>query len=78
MKERFKQIKKIIMVILLAFGVGMLILIQVVERKNLTELKEPITFIILVYIALVVLNVIFLHAIPPMWNYYKGKKDRKD
>lgn len=77
MSEKFKRIRYSIMLILITFGFWMLILIQIVWRKNLTELQEPITVILWVYLAVVILNVIFLHAIPLLLDYYKKKKDKK-
>lgn len=71
MNEKIKQIRYISMVILFAFGVGILILTQAVERNNSTGFKEPITLIIWIYLTLVFLYILFLNAIPSIWNYFK-------
>ena len=63
MNKKFKQIRNIIMVILFAFGVGILMLTQVVERNNLTEWKEPITLTVWNYLTLVWIYILFLNAI---------------
>lgn len=74
MNEKIKQIRYISMVILFAFGVGILILTQAVERNNLTGFRETITLTIWIYLALVFLYILFLNAIPLIWNYFKKNK----
>ncbi|MGE8081980.1 hypothetical protein [Peribacillus loiseleuriae] len=46
----FKRFRRIIMWVLIAFGIGMLILVQVVERNGLTDWQDPITRITWIYL----------------------------
>jgi|GEM_PF-5347805 hypothetical protein len=71
MGEKWKQIRRIIMKILLAFGIVIIIIVQVTERNNLIEWREPITFTLRIYLVLVFIYIVFLNAIPLIWNYFK-------
>jgi len=59
------------MKILLAFGIVIIIIVQVTERNNLIEWREPITFTLRIYLVLVFIYIVFLNAIPLIWNYFK-------
>lgn len=72
--KKFRQIRNTIAVILFAFGIGIFILSQVVERNNLIKWQEPITLVLWVYITLVFLYIIFFNAIPLVCNYFKKSK----
>ena len=74
MNKKFKQIRKIIAIILFAFGVGLLILVLVVGRNNLTEWQAPITLTFWIYLTLVLIYTLFLNAIPLVWNHFKKNK----
>ena len=71
MDKKSKRIRRIAMWVLLAFGIGVFILVQVVNRNGLTEWQDPITFIMWVYLILVFIYIIFLNAIPMARNHFK-------
>ena len=71
MGEKWKQIRRIIMKILLACGIVIIIIVQVTERNNLIEWREPITFTLRIYLVSVFIYIVFLNAIPLIWNYFK-------
>jgi len=71
MGEKWKQIRRISMKILVAFGIVIIIIIQVTERNNLIEWREPITFTFRIYLVSVFIYIVFLNAIPLIWNYFK-------
>ncbi|AWW28009.1 hypothetical protein DOZ58_15945 [Acetobacterium sp. KB-1] len=73
MGEKWKQIRRIIMKILLACGIVIIIIVQVTERNNLIEWREPITFTLRIYLVSVFIYIVFLNAIPLIWNYFKNK-----
>lgn len=70
MNKKIKQIRRITAVILMVFGIGIIILTQVVKRNNLIEWQEPIRLVLWGYMALVFLYIIFLYAIPLVWDYF--------
>ena len=74
MNIQLKKIRNTIMVILTAFGIGILILVQVIERNNLTEWREPLTHTLWIYLGLVWFFILFLNAIPLIWNHFKKNK----
>ena len=74
MNKKLIRIRHIIMATLVAFGIGILILVQLVERNNLTEFREPITLAVRIYQTLAFLYIIFLNAIPLAWSYFKKNK----
>lgn len=74
MNKKIRQIRNTIAVILFAFGIGIFILSQVVERNNLIKWQESITLVLWVYITLVFLYIIFFNAIPLVCNYFKKSK----
>lgn len=71
MGKKWKQIRRISMKILLTFGIVIMIITQVTERNNLIEWREPITFALRIYLILIFIYIIFLNAIPLIWNYLK-------
>lgn len=70
MNKKIKQIRRTTAVILMVFGIGIIILTQVVKRNNLIEWQEPIRLVLWGYMALVFLYIIFLYAIPLVWDYF--------
>lgn len=68
-----KQIRLTTAVILMVFGIGIIILTQVVKSNNLIEWQEPITLVLWGYMALVFLYIIFLCAIPLARDYLKKR-----
>ena len=73
MNKQFKRIRLIIMWALIAFGIGMFILIQIVKSKGLTEWQQPTTLIFWIYLVLVLIYILFLNAIPMVWNHFKKR-----
>ena len=50
MSMKFKRIRRMMMWVLIAFGICMLLLIQLVNMNELSEWKETITLITWIYL----------------------------
>jgi len=68
-----KQFRRIFMWILITFGIGVLILVQVVAYNGLTDWQDSITRIVWVYLIVVFIYNLFLNVIPMVWDHIKKK-----
>jgi len=73
MSMKFKRIRRVMMWVLIAFGICMLLLIQLVNMNELSEWKETITLIIWIYLGSVFIYIIFFNAIPMVRNYFRKR-----
>lgn len=73
MCNKFELIRRIIMWILIGLGIGMLILVQLVNHNGLTEWEDPITTIMWIYMLIVFIFILCFHAIPMALKYFKKK-----
>lgn len=59
--------------LLIIFGIGIFILVQVIDHKGLTNWQDPITRVVWIYLIIVFIYITFLNAVPMAWNYFKEK-----
>ena len=69
----FKRFRRIYMWLLIIFGIGIFILVQVVDHNGLTNWQDSITSIVWIYLMLVFIYILFLNAIPMGWNHFRKK-----
>lgn len=73
MNKKFELIRRVVMWGLIAIGIGVLILVLVVNSKGLTGWQDPITLTLWIYLLSVFIYIIFLNAIPMAWNHFRKR-----
>ncbi|MDV2685643.1 hypothetical protein RYX56_14860 [Alkalihalophilus lindianensis] len=69
---KFKQIRRIVMWVLLVIGIGMIILIQIVERNELTNWQDPITMMVWMYLIITFIYIFFYTWFQRCGNILRG------
>lgn len=73
LEKKLKRIHFIIMMLIVAIGIGLFILVQVVARNGLTPWQEPITTIVQIYVLLPAVFTLLFYVILKTWKYFDKK-----
>lgn len=74
-KDVFIRIRTIMKWIFIAFAIGMLLLVLIVERNGFVEWQTSITNVIKIYAFVVFFYIVFFFFMPMIWHYVQKKND---